>query len=208
MTMAANGGPAQASMAPLMQVIVLIFLLFFYLIIPGTLFLFYRSPHVKRTCEAKDPRERWTDRCPLPVLALSLFAAFGAGMILMILPFVRAFPVFGLIATGLSGVVLMVAYAGTMLYIAWGLYRLRIGAWRLYLVLLVVVTLSGLATVWNGDMQELYTKMGFEPGMANRAGELAQRIKWMGMVWCLPWLGWALYVRRYFAKPPPPETAA
>jgi uncharacterized membrane protein len=205
-TMAASARGRTLS-TPLVQLIVLGFLVLFYVLIPGTLFLFYRSPHVKRTCEAKDPKERWTDRCPLPVLALSLFTALGGGMVLMILPFFDKFPVFGLIARGATGTALMVAYAATMLYVAWGLYRLRIGAWGLFLVVLTLVTLSGIMTVWHYDMRELYMKMGFEPGMAARAGELAQGMKWMNLIWFLPWLGWVLYVRRYFAKAPRTETA-
>ena len=35
-----------------------------YIVIPGVAVLFYRSPHVKHTCEVRDPVERWTDRCP------------------------------------------------------------------------------------------------------------------------------------------------
>jgi hypothetical protein len=37
-----------------------------FLVLPGIWALFYRSPHVKATCEARDPVERWTDRCPAP----------------------------------------------------------------------------------------------------------------------------------------------
>ena len=43
-----------------------------YVIIPVLFVLFYGSKNVKATCEHKDTRIRWTDKCPLPVLALSL----------------------------------------------------------------------------------------------------------------------------------------
>ena len=49
-----------------------------YVIIPGVLVMFYGSKHVKATCELWDPQIRWTDKCPLPVLALSLVAGLSA----------------------------------------------------------------------------------------------------------------------------------
>ena len=205
-SMAANGPPGQAAMVPFVQIILLIFLAFIYVIIPVSLFLFYRSPHVKRTCEVKDPRERWTDRCPLPVLALSLFTAFGACMMVLILPFFCAVPVFGLVVTGPPGQILMLAYAATMLYAAWGMYRLKIGAWWLCLGVMLVVAISGAITLAHVNLREIYLSMGFDAATASRAGELAQRMKWLSLVWFLPWLGWVLYVRRYFVRVSQTET--
>ncbi len=49
-----------------------------YLVLPGLFVLFYSSRHVRATCETRDPRPRWTDRCPLPVLALVLIFGFSA----------------------------------------------------------------------------------------------------------------------------------
>jgi hypothetical protein len=201
-TMAANGQPAPAFVAPLVQIIVLCFLLIFYLIIPGVLLFFYGNVNVKRTCEARDAKECWTDRCPLPVLALSLFTAIGGLMMLLCLTLQLhgAFPVFGIFATGAAGYALGLAYAGTALYAAWGLYRLKIGSWWLWLVVMLLVAISGAITLWHGDLQELYTRMGFDMRMASQAGDLARKMKWMSPVWFLPWLGWMLYVRRYFPR--------
>src|SRR5262249_54147980 len=44
-------------------------------VLPAAFVLFYGSPHVKATCERRDPNVPWTDRCPAPVLA----AALGSG---------------------------------------------------------------------------------------------------------------------------------
>ena len=54
------------------------FMTVFYVIIPAVLVLFYRSKNAKATCEFRDLRVRWTDKCPLPVLALSLMFGFWA----------------------------------------------------------------------------------------------------------------------------------
>ncbi len=120
--MAASGQPPLPPAALIFARVVMIgFMLLFYIIIPGALFLFYRSPHVKRTCEVRDPKERWTDRCPLPVLALSLFTAFGAVGLLALLAFGGLFPLFGVFVSGTVGDILIVVVAGILLYLGWGL---------------------------------------------------------------------------------------
>lgn len=48
-----------------------------YLMLPGAFVLFYRSPHVKATCEHRNPMECWTDRCPLPVLGMSVIVGMS-----------------------------------------------------------------------------------------------------------------------------------
>src|SRR5689334_20132711 len=53
-----------------------------FILLPLGLVLFYSSPHVKATCEAHDPVERWTDRAPLPIVAASLWLAFAGVMLL------------------------------------------------------------------------------------------------------------------------------
>jgi len=43
---------------------------FLFIALPSALVLFYRSRHVKVTCELRDPVRRWIDICPLPSAAL------------------------------------------------------------------------------------------------------------------------------------------
>jgi len=185
------------------------FMVIFYLVIPGAIFLFYRSPHVRRTCEAKDPVERWTDRCPLPVLALSLFAGFGGFCLLSLLGFGGFFPVFGTFATGLWGSALILLTGGAMLGCAWGLYRLRIGAWwGLFSLMLILSASSGL-TLWHADLGELYARMGFNSQMAAAAAQFGQTgiMRWSAPAWGLPWIVALLWIRRSVVKAPaePPD---
>ena len=184
------------------RVVMVGFMLLFYIFIPGVLFLFYRSPHVKRTCEVRDPKERWTDRCPLPVLALSLFTAFSALGTLMLLAFRCVFPVFGMLLTGAAGCSVILVISGTMLYLGWGLYRLRINAWRVFAVMMVLMAVSGAVTFWHIDFLTLYAKMGFNSHTTTMAAQMGNLplIRWMGLVSMLPWLVWLLYVRRYFPR--------
>jgi hypothetical protein len=64
---------------------VLMFLIFgvFFVVMPAIWTFFYSSRHVKATCEARDGVARWTDACPLPVLAVSLWLLFCLPMLLL-----------------------------------------------------------------------------------------------------------------------------
>ncbi len=206
--LAANGQPSMPAVAQLAAVVVMIgFMLIFYLVLPAVLFLFYRSPHVRRTCEARDPQERWTDRCPLPVLALSLFTGLGAFMVLFLLGQRSPFPAFGVFVTGSAGAILIVAYSAVMLYAAMGLYHLRASAWWILLAVTLVAGISWMITLWRADLPALYLQMGLTPEMASQAGDMARMFKWAGPVMFLPWLAWLLYVRRYFPRPGAGQTA-
>jgi hypothetical protein len=54
-----------------------------FVLLPAIWTYFYRSPHVKATCEARDPVARWTDACPLPVLGFCLWLLFSVPMLLV-----------------------------------------------------------------------------------------------------------------------------
>ena len=67
----AAGQPQLPPVAKLMIVLIPFLMMgFVFVLLPIAWVLFYRSRHVQATCEARDPVARWTDACPLPVLAL------------------------------------------------------------------------------------------------------------------------------------------
>jgi MFS family permease len=181
------------------RIIMISVMLLFYIIIPGALFLFYRSPHVKHTCEVRDPKDRWTDRCPLPVLALSLFTVFGGLGMLQLLAFRGVFPLFGVLATGAAGYSLILFVSGTLLYLGWGIFRLKNHAWWLLLVVMSCMGASSALTFSHVDFAGLCIAMGMDGQMATTDGQMAM-IRWIGPVSILPWLVWLLSVRRHFSR--------
>ena len=185
------------------QAVTVAMMVLFYLVIPGVLFWFYTRPDVKRTCAARDPRERWTDRCPLPVLTLSLMSALGGVFMALVSPFFRAFPFFGVFLSGVGAVLLMLAWAALALWVAWGLYRLWMAAWWVWLATLVFMAVSSTLTMWHADIAVLYAQMGMQPEVVVRASELGRTATLWGMLCLVPWLAWGLYVRRFFPKPAP-----
>lgn len=137
------------------------FILIFYVLIPGAAVLFYRSRHVKATCEARHPISSWTDRCPLPVLALSLLQAFGALSLLGTLPhYGRAFPLFGLVVTGIAARLIYLGLAALAAWLAWGFYRLQRGAWATFIALTLLSGINSLVMFSGHHLMALYEAQG------------------------------------------------
>ncbi len=188
------------------KVVAAVFMVIVYILIPGALFLFYRSPHVRRTCEVRDPVERWTDRCPLPVLAFSMVMGLAGIAFLGLTARFHVFPVFGTFVAGGTGILLCLLVGGVMLYLSWGFYRLRIRAWWIALALQVLWALSSLATFWRSNIADLYARMGADPRTAAMSAQLFAEpaLRWMIALSVLGWVVWLLCLRRYFDSPQVP----
>jgi len=199
--------PGQPALPPAalatIKIITVVSLGVIYVLIPGALFLFYRSRHVRRTCELRDPVERWTDRCPLPVLAFSLVAALcGIGLLAM-LGAIHVFPVFGLIVSGGPAILLGALFAAFSLYLAWGFYHLNARAWWLALFAQLAYAASSAISVWRIDFAALYLKLGFDPRLAASSAQVitSPGFGWFTLFPFLACIAWLLLIRSHFSKP-------
>ena len=195
--------PSQGS---LMFAILFCTLAVIYVVIPGVLFLFYRSAHVKATVDAHDQKIRWTDRVPLPVLALVLLMAFSAVATLAALGY-NVVPLFGTILTGASATIVLIAFAGLFGFLAVQFYRLKRSAWWTLVLLQFIGLLTGIATVSMTDFDKMYEQMGFmtpQVRAMNLTHIYREPVVWfaMGMVW-VAFLAWILSLRTYFDATPP-----
>lgn len=175
-----------------------------YIVIPGIAVLFYRSPHVRHTCELRDPVARWTDRCPLPVLALCLLQGFTVPMVLLTIPvYGGAFPLAGFVMQGWTARLLWLVVAVFLAYSARGFYRLELRAWWVYTIGAVVMWASSLATFLRIDLIEFYRLMGLPERqlerMANNPLLAHGTLLWLSGLGALAFLCYLLYVRRFFA---------
>lgn len=187
------------------------FLGIFFLVLPGIWVFFYGRKSVKATCEARDPVVRWTDRCPLPVLALSLMLAFGGLMMAVsIVSMNGVFPLFGMLLHGPAGIVAGMLVAVFWLYLARAVYRLSTGSWLLTFLTMAVFSISGFITYSRHSMMEFYQLAGYSPEMMEqiRRSNVFQgnSMAWITLASCLPWLIYLLFLRRFFRPPatPPP----
>lgn len=182
-----------------------VFLFLFFVLLPGVFVLFYRSPDVRATCEARDPVVRWTDRCPAPVLALSLAFAVNVIYFPLSLFYGSVFPVFGVFLSGLPGIGLRLALAVICGMIAVGLYRLQPTAWWCVLGVWIVGFASAAVTFRSpANWRELYRQMGFPPEQVETSAQLLSHMLTNGKMLALlvaglvAALSYLLWIRRYF----------
>jgi hypothetical protein len=179
-----------------------VFMTVFYLIIPAALVLFYGSKNVKATCEFRDPQLRWTDKCPLPVLALSLLFGFWAASMLFMGFYGWAIPFFGFVLSGIRGAAVGFAVMLLSGCIAWGMYRLNIKAWWGAVLLIVGWAVSGGITFSRVSMMDYYEKMNFPEQQLEIIKQYSIPQGYAMALFCGLWLvgflGYLLYTRRYF----------
>lgn len=160
--MPSGGQPAASSVVAVMMIFMVGFLTVTFVILPGLLVLFYRSPHVKATCDARNPVTRWTDACPLPVLALSLLLAYGAvSMFLMLLCYHGVMPFFGFLLSGLPGGTLTLVIIAVWAYCAWATYHLNVTGWWTVLIAFGVMLVSAVLTFSRVDLMDMSRLMGY-----------------------------------------------
>lgn len=191
---------------PVFLLIPLAFMVVIFLIIPGIWTAFYSSKNVRATCEFRDPTERWTDRCPLPVLAASLWVALGApGILAMPLTSRAVLPFFGNFLTGAPAVVLCLVMAVVWAWAAWGLYKLDLRAWWTVVAVLVLFAVSSVATYARHDIMEAYHLMGYPQAQIDQIKKFSlptNFVLWSILGGMIPALGYLVFLRRYFRQAP------
>lgn len=201
-----EAGQLPPGMVVVMVVVATVFMVFFYVLIPGALVLFYGNRNVKATCEFKDPQVRWTDRCPLPVLALSLILGGWAVSMLMMGSYGWVIPFFGRIVSGLPGAVLCLVAAAAFGFSAWGAYRLNMTAWWGAVILIVAWTASLAVTFtqvsFSDYMQAYYEQMNLPAQQMDMMKQFLtpqmSGMGWVSLIWFVGFLGYLLYIKRYF----------
>jgi hypothetical protein len=174
----------------------------FFVLLPAVWIFFYNSRQVKATCEARDPVMRWTDACPLPVLALCLCLLISVPMLLL-MPVMGhgVVPFFGTFLYGLPGSLFCLAMAALWAWCAWLLYRLDMRGWWLILIALVVFTVSGVLTYSRHSMLELYQLMGYPQAQIDQMQKMGlftgNWMAWWTLVFMVPFIGYVLFLKKY-----------
>ncbi len=197
-----TGGEIPREAAVIVQAIVTAFFVFVFLIIPGAFVLFYSSRHVKATCEKFDRQKRWTDKVPLPVIALSSLL----GCIAISMPLLGLYRwtthFFGVVLSGIPGAVIVLVYALLFAYAAWGTYKLQVKAWWCGFLVTVASDVSVVITFSRVRLGEFSEKMG----LPQERLEIMQRLDLFHdpravLLWGLViigFLGFMIYTKKYF----------
>jgi hypothetical protein len=179
-----------------------VFMAVIYVILPAAFVLFYRSKHVKATCDELDPKTRWTDRCPLPVLAVVLMFALWSVSILCAASYRFALPFFGRFISGGAGAIVCLALVASCAWTSLNMYRLKLSAWWAGLLVTIAFLSSSILTFSKAELGEYYQLMGLPEEQVALIGQM----DWTGPVMVVPmaisgtlFIGYLLYIKRYFA---------
>jgi hypothetical protein len=178
-----------------------VFLFVIYILLPSLFVFFYRSPHVRATCERRQPDPSWTDRVPLPLLGLSLAYGSGAAMLAVTAPLYQAIALFGRLWTGPIAVILSFIVAAVFLALGVGTYRRLLVAWWAGVACVILGIVSAVVSFRDpGLFDALYRHMGYSAEMIEMS-----RPYWSGHAMATAtaasgvlFLGFLGYVRRHF----------
>ncbi|MDZ4788478.1 MAG: hypothetical protein SH807_06020 [Blastochloris sp.] len=173
-----------------------------YIIIPSAFTWFYSLRNTRLACESFDPMERWTDRCPQPVLGMSLVTLTFALSPIILLPCYSFLPLFGLCLQGISAVLVGLIISGFLGFCAWGMYRLKIVWWWGTLIGTTLVSISYISTFYILGTVEIYRLMKV-PAETMKIIESMPFLQdksfvLLGLLYLVPYLAYMLYIRRFF----------
>lgn len=201
---AMNQGPAAAPAPPGLKWFVMgftaILMLVFGVAVPAIYVWFYKKPEARLMLEYYDPRPRWTDGCPLPVLGLSVaLAIFGISRILASPVAIDVF--FGFVLSGMPAAALMLGEGGVILWVAWLALRRRPAGWWGSLVLVILWACSWIALLLHPQhVLQMYHQAGLSDrqiAAMGQAGSTAAQLT-SGVPTMLFAFGYLAYVRRFF----------
>lgn len=198
-----NTAPLSTAAVAAVLTFVIVFLSILLIVVPLAFLLFFGRKDVEETCKRRDPVERWTDRCPLPVLALSLILGFGGTYALLLAITTPMLPFFGRYLTGLPASGGLGLLAGVYLALAFGIYRRRPAAWSVTIVFATLRLISAFVTYRRGDLFRAYSEMGWSQGQLEqlRSNPMIHSGVGWGLVLTVIFLAYLLWIRRYFKAP-------
>jgi len=198
-------GQPSVPMLPMLVGMLVVFGIGFVLL-PACWTFFYRSRHVKATCDTRDPVVRWTDACPLPVLGFCLWQVLAV-LTFLVLPLAGhgVMPFFGTFLTGVPGTLIYFVMALVWGYAAWSLYRLEQRGWWVILLAMVLFALSSVLTYAFHDVAEMYRLMGYPEAQVQQMQAIGifsgHRMGWLTALSMLPFLIYLLWIKRYLHRP-------
>ena len=204
-----NTGEVPTGVLAVVLTFIIVLFSIFLVVLPLAFLLFYRKKDVEETVKDRDPVERWTDRCPLPVLGASLLFAWSCPYYLLMSFTTPLIPFFGKYLTGLPGAVGCLLFAALDAYLAYSLFRLQLAGWGIALAALTLRAVSAVITYARGDLVQAYSRMGWKDAQLQMMSQnpmlRSHLILWWSVGFLLVFLGYMLWIKRYFQRSPDSE---
>ena len=172
----------------------------FMVALPVGFILFYNNKHVKKTVEHFDTKIRWTDKCPLPVLAASLMFGYMAVISVFNGVYGWVVPFMGFIFSGWIGALILLLNALVYAYLAFQFYNLDKKSWMLAIGYNIFWVISLIFTFSRHSIYDMYEKMDFnEMQLAQlKSMGMFENLIYLLVIIFLIYLGYILYIRRFF----------
>jgi hypothetical protein len=203
-----NAPPLSPAVAAVIVTLMIVLFAVFFVLLPLAFLLFYRSRNVEETCRHRDPVERWTDRRPLPVIAVGLLAAVGSLYYLVISFTAPLFPFFGRYLTGVPGGIGCLAVALVDVFIAVAILRLKIVGWWVAVIALIIRIASAAITYARADLMQAYARLGWSSdrlaAVSNNPLLRSHAFLWVSLLFMILYFGFLLWLKRYFRPAAPP----
>jgi hypothetical protein len=132
-----------------------------HLVFPLAAIFFYSLEGVRTTCERRHPDSSWTDRCPLPLMAMGFVSALGVLTLLFGASTNYIVFLFGRIWTGFPGFIVAAGIASAFGYVGWGAFARKMQAWWAAYAVILLTASSMMLTFAELDMEHLYGRMGY-----------------------------------------------
>jgi hypothetical protein len=197
--------PLPAGIAAVILTFMIAFFAVFLIILPIIFIAFFRRKDVQETCRRRDPASSWTERAPLPVLGASIVFGIAAFYSFQASFTVPMFPFFGKYLTGLPASALCLTVAVVDVLLSISLFKRQLAGWWIAVAALVLRTAALAITFRRGNLMEAYARMGW----SSQQLELIQNspmyrsggVLWFGLVFMLLFLGYVIWIKRYFGTP-------
>jgi hypothetical protein len=181
--------------------------LFFGVVLPGSLLLFYTRRSVKAAFEARDPEESTAGKLPLPVTILAVWIGIGAVASVFSAPY-RIVVLFGFVFSGPAAVTLVLAGAAIQGFFVWRIGRREAPIWWAILLYYSLMGISATVSVMGGSMDEVFRRIGamtvMDPSQRPFFEWMQSWTPWMILVSQILFLAFVVFTRRYFG----PDEAA
>ncbi len=148
----------------------------FMIALPGVILWLMKSDDVRLTVEHFDPIPRWTDRCPIKVLGMSI-TLYLAGVLFGLGVFYAAFPIGGVLLRGAIAIGVILTIAAALMLAGYWSYKLDMRGWSLGLITITAVTLGMIPSALLVPPTEIYRAFGTPEEQLHIIAEHEQLLK-------------------------------
>jgi len=198
---------ADSGLVPPMAVLGILYftiavLVILLVVLPLALVVYYELKGVKATCERRNPEPSWTDRCPLPLLAMGFISIMGSLSIVVGATTNYVVFLFGHVVSGIPGALVIAAISVAFGYVGWSAYTRKMHAWWIAYALVLLTSSSMMLTFSEMDMNMLYANMGYSAEQIARLQEFypvnPALLTFMSCAWGVMACGYLVWVRDCF----------